>query len=206
MDPYTTIKGTSTAEITEKKSRFIGQAAHVESEEEALSFLEKTRSEHRMARHNVYAYVLREGGRIRYSDDGEPQKTAGLPVLEAIQHAGLHDVIIVVTRYFGGTLLGTGGLVRAYTLAAKSALDAADSTVMSCCVELTLHIPYTLYEQVLRLAEQAGAKVVESDFAEKVDLKVLVPDTESQTLIEKLTELTRGKAGIMVGEPFVTAF
>ncbi|MFR1639227.1 MAG: IMPACT family protein, partial [Eggerthellaceae bacterium] len=124
---YTTIAGRATAEIEEKKSRVIASLAHVETEDEALAFLEEIRAANRMARHNVYAYVLREGGagvqgRVRYSDDGEPQKTAGLPTLEVIQHAGLTDVIAVVTRYFGGVLLGTGGLVRAYTQATQAGI------------------------------------------------------------------------------------
>ena len=116
MSSYTTIEGRAVAEIEEKKSRFIASLAHVETEEEALAFLEEIRAANRMARHNVYAYILRQGGagaagRGRYSDDGEPQKTAGLPTLEVLQHAGLTDVVCVVTRYFGGVLLGTGGLV-----------------------------------------------------------------------------------------------
>ena len=106
MASYCTTQGRARAEIVEKKSRFIATVQHVETEEEALAFLDEIRSEHRMARHNVYAYVLRENGRVRYSDDGEPQKTAGMPTLEAIQHAGLTDVAVVVTRYFGGILLG----------------------------------------------------------------------------------------------------
>lgn len=123
MNSYLTIQDRATAEIEEKKSRFIAQLCHVETEEEALTFLEEIRVEHRMARHNVYAYIIHGEGaseRVRYSDDGEPQKTAGLPTLEALKHAGLSDVIVVVTRYFGGTLLGTGGLVRAYTQAHAS--------------------------------------------------------------------------------------
>ncbi len=101
-----------------------------------------------MARHNVYAYVLR-GGRVRYTDDGEPAKTAGMPTLEAIQHAGLEDVAVVVTRYFGGILLGTGGLVRAYTDATKAAIEAADVVTVSVCVDIILEVPYSLYERSL---------------------------------------------------------
>ena len=144
MTSYTTIAGRATAEIEEKKSRFIASLAHVETEDEALAFLEEIRAANRMARHNVYAYVLREGGagaqgRVRYSDDGEPQKTAGLPTLEVIQHAGLTDVIAVVTRYFGGVLLGTGGLVRAYTQATQAGIEAAELVVVSRCVDIEAH-------------------------------------------------------------------
>ena len=120
MRDYTTIQGMATAEIEEKRSRFIANVSFADTEEKALAFLASVRAQHRTARHNVYAYVLREGGRMRYSDDGEPAKTAGLPVLESIQHAGLTDCVVVVTRYFGGILLGTGGLVRAYTAAASA--------------------------------------------------------------------------------------
>lgn len=115
----------------------------------------------------MYAYVLR-GGRVRYTDDGEPAKTAGMPTLEAIQHAGLEDVAVVVTRYFGGILLGTGGLVRAYTDATKAAIEAADVVTVSVCVDIILEVPYSLYEQLCRIAEAAGAKLAESDFAENV--------------------------------------
>ena len=125
MEDYRTIQGVSLAEIEEKRSRFIARAAFADSEEKALAVLAAVRAEHRTARHNVYAYMLREGSRTRYSDDGEPAKTAGLPVLEAIRHAGVTDCIVVVTRYFGGTLLGTGGLVRAYTESASQALAPA---------------------------------------------------------------------------------
>ena len=112
MPDYQTIRGISTFEYEEKRSRFIASAAFADTEEAALAHLNRIKAANRTARHNVYAYVLREGGRTRYSDDGEPAKTAGTPVLEAIGHAGLSDVIVVVTRYFGGVLLGTGGLVR----------------------------------------------------------------------------------------------
>ena len=128
---YKTIAAPAEAEIVEKKSRFIGQIAPVSTEEEALAFIAEVKATHRMARHNVYAYVLR-GGRVRYTDDGEPAKTAGMPTLEAIQHAGLEDVAVVVTRYFGGILLGTGGLVRAYTYATKAAIEAAD--IVTVCL------------------------------------------------------------------------
>ena len=130
MEEYRTIRGTASGEYEEKKSRFIASAAHVESEEEAVAFLEQIRAANRTARHNVYAYKLRAGNRERYSDDGEPAKTAGTPVLEVIGHSGLTDLIVVVTRYFGGILLGTGGLVRAYTSAASSALEAAEKVTV----------------------------------------------------------------------------
>ena len=146
MEPYKTIDGTAQAEYEEKKSRFIGQVAHVETEEEAVAFLDGVRSANPMARHNVYAYVLREGNRTRYSDDGEPPRTSGLPTLSVIEHAGLKDVICVTTRYFGGTLLGTGGLVRAYTKAAQDAFAAARLVEFAECVDIMVSVSYAHYE------------------------------------------------------------
>lgn len=206
MGSYTTIEGRATAEIVEKKSRFIGQLAHVETEDEALAFLEEIRAEHRMARHNVYAYILREGGRIRYSDDGEPQKTAGMPTLQALEHAQLTDVACVVTRYFGGILLGTGGLVRAYTQAAQAAIAAADAVTVSRCVEVMAELPYSYYEQAVRLAQLAGAKVKDSSFTDTVTLQLLMLDGDQDALVEKLVELTRGGVEVLVGDPIDAAF
>lgn len=205
MAAYRTIAAPATAEIVEKKSRFIGQIAPVATEEEALAFINGVKAEHRMARHNVYAYVLR-GGRIRYTDDGEPAKTAGMPTLEAIQHAGLEDVAVVVTRYFGGVLLGTGGLVRAYTDATKAAIDAAEVVTVSVCVDIVLEVPYGLYEQVCRIAEACQAKLQESDFAENVLLTFRMLDGTQPPFLEKLTELTRGQTEIMVTDPYDAAF
>lgn len=203
---YKTIQGSCQAEIVEKKSRFIAAIAHVETEEEAVAFLESVKADHRMARHHVYAYVLHENGRVRYSDDGEPQKTAGLPTLEVIQHAGLRDIIIVTTRYFGGVLLGTGGLVRAYTQAAQAGIAAADVVEISQCVDVRVDLTYDYYEQAIRLTEQCGAKVNGSDFTDLVTLDLLVLSGDEETLITALNELTHGKAQIKVGEIYETAF
>ena len=202
---YKTIAAPASAEIVEKKSRFIGQIAPVATEEEALAFINGVKAEHRMARHNVYAYVLR-GGRIRYTDDGEPAKTAGMPTLEAIQHAGLEDVAVVVTRYFGGILLGTGGLVRAYTDATKAAIEAAQVVTVSVCVDIILEVPYAQYEQLTRIADACGAKLAESDFAENVLLTFRMLDGTQAPFLEKLTELTRGQVEIMVTDPYEAAF
>lgn len=206
MQSYTTIRGTAVAEIVEKKSRFIASVSHVETEEEAVAFLERVRAENRMARHNVYAYILRADGRIRYSDDGEPQKTAGMPTLEAIQHAGLTDVIVVVTRYFGGILLGTGGLVRAYTQATQAGLAAAEKVTVSRCVDVTVHVEYALYERTLRCVEECGAKVADSVFTDEVTLSLLMLDGTQEELLKKMTELCRGKERIEVSSPYDAPF
>ena len=211
MNSYTTIDGRAVAEIEEKKSRFIASLAHVETEEEALAFLDEIRVANRMARHNVYAYVLREGGagaagRARYSDDGEPQKTAGMPTLEALQHAGLTDVICVVTRYFGGVLLGTGGLVRAYTGATQAGIEAATKVVVSSCVDISVRIEYPLYDQMSRIASDCGAKVLDTQYAEAVTLKLRMLDGTQQPLLDKITELCRGQERVEVSDPIDAMF
>ena len=210
-DSYTTVSGLAEAEVNEKKSRFIAAIAPVNTEDEALAFLEGVRAEHRMARHHVFVYVLREDSRVRYSDDGEPARTAGLPVLEVVRYAGLTDVIVVVTRYFGGTLLGTGGLVRAYTQAAQAAIEAAQLVVMSWCVNLELRIPYADYERAVRIAELGGAKLLGSDFSDVVCLQLRVLAAKwggagELELQSKLAELLRGADGLTVSEPFIAEF
>lgn len=206
MEDYRTVSGTSTAEYEEKKSRFIAQLAFADTEEKALAFLEQVRAANRTARHNVYAYRLREGSRERYSDDGEPAKTAGTPVLEVLQHSGLVDVICVVTRYFGGTLLGTGGLVRAYTTAAADALKAADVVTVRSVVRLSVTVDYSLYERASLLVDAAGAKQAPPQFTDKVTLEWTMPEGTQNTLVTQLTELTRGGAQIACSEPFYAPF
>ena len=193
MEEYRTIRGTSAGEYEEKKSRFIAAAAHVESEEQAVAFLEQIRAANRTARHNVYAYKLRAGNRERYSDDGEPAKTAGTPVLEVIGHSGLTDLIVVVTRYFGGILLGTGGLVRAYTTAASSALAAADQVTVQPVVRLTTTVDYSLYERVTLLIGAAGGKLADPVFTDRVSLEWQMRAGTQAPLLEQLRELTRGQ-------------
>lgn len=206
MDDYRTIEGTATAEIEEKRSRFIGTAAFADTEEKALAVLESVRAANRTARHNVYAYSLREGARQRYSDDGEPAKTAGLPVLDAIRHAGLTDCIVVVTRYFGGILLGTGGLVRAYTASAAAALAAARVLTVRRCVRLTFSVGYALYEPASQLLAAAGARLDEPVFSDTVRLCATLPAGAEHPLLPRLAELTRGAVPVGVSEPFYTPF
>lgn len=205
MEDYTTIQGTATAEIEEKRSRFIANASFVDNEQAALDFLANIRAQHRTARHNVYAYVLREGNRVRYSDDGEPAKTAGLPVLEAIQHSGVTDCIVVVTRYFGGTLLGTGGLVRAYTASATAALQQAKIVTVRSCVSVEITVDYSLYERAVLLFQGAGAQLEEPVFSDKVALKGILPAGEEAPLAIALQELTRGVQP-QISAPFYLPF
>lgn len=206
MQDYRTIEGRATAEIEEKHSRFIASAAFVETEQQALDFLAEIRAANRTANHNVYAYVLREGNRLRYSDDGEPAKTAGLPVLEAIQHAGLVDCIVVVTRYFGGILLGTGGLVRAYTESANKVLSASRVVTVRSCVSISVTVDYSLYERASLLLQNAGARLDEPVFAENVTLTATLPEGEETPLIPAFAELSRGAAIPKVSKPFYTPF
>lgn len=205
MEDCRTVAGVSAGEYEEKKSRFIAAASNAPGEEEAIAFLEKIRAENRTARHNVYAYRLR-GGRERYSDDGEPAKTAGTPVLQVLQHSGLTDVIIVVTRYFGGVLLGTGGLVRAYTAAAAAALDAAEVVTVRSVVRCTATVDYPLYERAGLLIESAGAKAGPPVFTDRVSLCWVMPQGSEAPLIEQLAELTRGGAQVAVSAPFYAPF
>ena len=202
MEEYRTIRGTASGEYEEKKSRFIASAAHVESEEEAVAFLEQIRAANRPARHNVYAYKLRAGNRERYSDDGEPAKTAGTPVLEVIGHSGLTDLIVVVTRYFGGILLGTGGLVRAYTSAASSALEAAEKVTVQPVVRLTMTVDYSLYERVTLLIAAAGGRLADPEFTDRVALQWQMRAGTEGELLEQLRELTRGQGKAEASEPF----
>lgn len=205
MEQYRTIRGSSTFEYEEKRSRFIALAAFADTEETALAVLERVRAANRTARHNVYAYVL-QNGRARYSDDGEPAKTAGTPVLEAIGHAGVSDVIVVVTRYFGGILLGTGGLVRAYTAAASGALQSAELVTMRLVVDCSVRIPYGLFEQAQRIVAGCGAKLEEPVFDDAVTLQWRMPAGTEAALCRKLEELTRGNAGVKVSQPQFAPF
>ena len=177
MEDYRTIHGTATGEYEEKKSRFIAALSFADSEEAAVAFLEQVRAANRTARHNVYAYRLREGNRERYSDDGEPAKTAGTPALEVLQHSGLTDLIVVVTRYFGGVLLGTGGLVRAYTTATARALENAEVVTVRSVVELSVTVDYSLYERASLLIDAAGAKQAAPQFTDRVTMCWQMPDT-----------------------------
>lgn len=204
MADYQTIRGTATFEYEEKRSRFIGAVSFADTEEAALAFLNKVRAANRTARHNVYAYVL-QNGRARFSDDGEPAKTAGTPVLEAIHHAGLSDVIVVVTRYFGGILLGTGGLVRAYTAAASGALNAAEHVSMRMAVDCRIRVPYPLFEPAARLVAQAGAQCGDPVFDDAVTLCWRMPAGTEAPLCAALEELTRGSARVQVSQPFYAA-
>ncbi len=193
MEEYTTIQGLAKAEFVERRSRFIGHLLPVTTEEDAVAFINQCKADYWDANHNVYAYLLREGQTRRYSDDGEPQGTGGVPVLEVLQREGLVDVVCVVTRYFGGVLLGAGGLVRAYSHGAKLAVDAAQRLVMSPCTELSLEMGYDFYGKVSHLLPQFGARTLESDFGAQIALRVLLKDSRVAGFEKALAELTAAR-------------
>ena len=193
MEEYRTVEKFGEDFFIEKKSKFIGYACPVKSRQEADDFISKIKAKHWDATHNVYAYTLRENNIQRYSDDGEPSGTAGVPVLDVILKEGLVDVCVVATRYFGGTLLGTGGLVRAYTAAAQSALSGAEILSYSLCVDLEINIDYPLYDRVVALCRSDGGKVIDTVYAENVKLKVRMVSGTQQKLIDDLMPLTKGK-------------
>lgn len=194
MMHYLTVSKISREEYVVNKSRFIGHASPVSSNEEALSFVNAVRAEFPDATHNVFAYTVRTPEYARFSDDGEPSGTAGKPVLDVIKSTAcpLADTCVVVTRYFGGILLGTGGLVRAYSHSAKLAIDAAGIVKMSLCSVLTLPCPYNYYEKILKLIEGNAGIVEETVFAENVTLRLRLPAEKEAPFIKSLTELTFG--------------
>ena len=190
MAQYKTVLQEAQDDFVEKRSRFIGYARPVSTEAEALAFIAEKKSKHWDASHNVYAYILRDGGVMRYSDDGEPQGTAGVPMLDCIEKEGLVDVAVVVTRYFGGILLGAGGLVRAYSHGAKIAVDAASRKLMTTCVLLEMQMDYSFYGKVNYLLPNYVCRVEDTDFGAVVSMKVLFKKDESERFIKEVTELS----------------
>ncbi len=202
---YLTILTPAEGEITEKRSRFIGDLAPASCEQEALAFIEQIKKAHPDARHHCFAFICApEGGGpeiTRVSDDGEPSQTAGLPILHALQGAGLHDVCLVVTRYFGGTLLGTGGLSRAYAAAAEAAVEVARTVEKIPAFRSRLEIDYT---HVGRLGSVMAAHAVRSlkeDWAERVTYRLLVPEDQAEAFAAAVTELTSGRSAVEGSDP-----
>ena len=193
---YFTISKPASDSFIEKKSEFIGYIAPVKTNDEAVAFINEIKAMHRKARHNVYAYILREDNISRYSDDGEPQGTAGVPVLEVLQKRGLTDVCVVVTRYFGGILLGGGGLLRAYSHAASIACDAAHIMDMRLCHRLTIKTDYNLYGKINYILPNFNVIIVNSDFVDAVTLEILVMSEKLEALRKELTEITNDSAEV----------
>ena len=190
---YTTLAREASAEFTEKKSLFIGYAAPVRTEQDALDFIAKIRKKHSDATHNVYAYQLNGGGIARYSDDGEPQGTAGVPVLDIIKKSGADDVCVVVTRYFGGILLGAGGLVRAYAAGAKAAIDAAGIVTFENYTEFRLASGYSEYQKLEYELPRYHVKVDSTDFGGDVTLKLAIRAVDYESFAARVSELFAGR-------------
>lgn len=203
MTEYLIPTGSSETEYVEKRSRFIGHVKMVETEEEARAFIESIKKRHYDARHNCWCYIIKEGGAIRYSDDGEPQGTAGQPMLGVFEKEGITNVVCVVTRYFGGILLGAGGLVRAYSKAAKDALDAAGVSVVRRWVRLLVSCSYKSYERIRNETEKFGAVIQDTEYGADILLTVLVPEADGDRYSAMLVDLTAGEVEpIADGEEF----
>jgi uncharacterized YigZ family protein len=194
---YLTVSKEAEASFVEKKSEFIGYISPVRTGDEAVAFVNRIKAMHRKARHNVYAYIVREDNISRYSDDGEPQGTAGMPVLDVLRKRGLTDVCVVVTRYFGGILLGGGGLVRAYSNAASLACDTAGVMDMRLCHRLSISADYGMYGKISYILPAFDTITDSSDFGSNVSLEVLVLTEKLEALKNELTEVTNGAASIV---------
>ena len=200
-DGYNTLAGYGCDEFTEKKSRFICYAKHVVSEIEAQAFVAEITKKHWDARHNVYAYVLREGGVKRFSDDGEPQGTAGMPVLNVIEQNCLTDCVLVVTRYFGGILLGGGGLVRAYSHSAKLGIDNAGTVHIVKCAVLEVVSDYGSYAKIESTVRDYGGVITDTSFADTVTVGFKLKEELVDSFNKSLADFTNGKTrAIVTGE------
>lgn len=193
ITPYTTLLREGRAELTEKKSVFIGHAAPIKSEEEAIEFIRAKKKEFSDARHNVYAYSLRSNNIVRYSDDNEPQGTAGIPVLSIIQKSGINDAVIVVTRYFGGILLGAGGLVRAYSAAAKAAVDEAQIVTYRPYICFECRCNYSEYQKLKSEFSKLGVFEDSADFTADVTLKLSALEADYDSFAKRFSEVTSGR-------------
>ena len=198
MESYITIRHRSSFEYEDRKSIFIGEAMPVETEQEALAFIESVKKHYPDARHHVYAYVLRENSIMRFTDDREPQGTAGMPVLDIIRKNGLTDTVVVVTRYFGGTLLGTGGLVRAYSAAAIGAIEAAEIITYDIYVTLNIETTYSDYQKFSPIFAESGYRSEDIRYTDKVILVGSVRKVNLDSLTDKIVQTTSGRAKIEI--------
>ncbi len=202
MDEYLVPTGYGEDEFTEKKSRFIGRVWYVETEEEALERIQEMKKQYYDASHNCWAYVIRDGA-MRFSDDGEPGGTAGNPMMQVLQREELYNVVCVVTRYFGGVLLGAGGLVRAYTKGAKIAIDAAGKSIKRVWTVLYIPCPYNFYERVKLETEAFGGIIRDTQFGAEVELEILVARERTQAFLDKITDMSAGTVeGMEIGQEY----
>ena len=189
-------------EFVEKKSRFIGRVWPVETEEEALTKIQEMKKQHYDATHNCWAYVIKDGP-MRFSDDGEPGGTAGNPMMQVLQRENIYNVVCVVTRYFGGILLGAGGLVRAYTKGAKIAVDAAGKSMKRIWTVLYVPCPYTYFERAKLEIEAFGGILRKAEFGAEVELEILLAEAQTQPFLDRLTDMTAGTVeGMEIGKEY----
>lgn len=202
MEEYLVPTRFGEGEFTEKKSRFIGRVWPAETEEEALQRIQQMKKQHYDATHNCWAYIIKDGA-VRFSDDGEPGGTAGMPMLQVLQREGLFNVVCVVTRYFGGILLGAGGLVRAYTKGAKIGVDAAGKSMKRVWKVLYVPCPYSFFERVKLEVGTFGGILRNTEFGAEVDLEILLPEAQAQPFLERLTDMTSGTVeGMETGQEY----
>ncbi len=199
--PYKTLRQSASDELIINKSRFIGYGSPAQTEEEALAFLKGIREKHKDATHNCYAYVIgRNAGIMRYSDDGEPGGTAGLPMMEVLKAQGVVNCCVVVTRYFGGILLGAGGLVRAYTQGCVAALKASGVVVMEPSQQYLCEVGYPLWDKVQYALKSLPVQLLGSEFTTAVTFTLLVREKDAQQVLETLTRVTDGKVETLLEE------
>ncbi len=200
-DIYTTVSGYGEAEITEKRSRFIATVKPIETEADAIEFINALKQKYWNASHNVYAYIIEENNIMRYSDDGEPGGTAGLPVLDMMKKSGLTNTVVVVTRYFGGTLLGTGGLVHAYSKSAKAGIDAAGILEMILCKEIFIKCEYTnLGKLQNELSKWTDIIKGEIEYADKVIFPIYVPSSQADNFCSSINDKMNAQLEITEGK------
>ena len=197
MTGYRVPTGAGEAEFTEKRSRFLGHLRPAQTEEEARRFIAEMKREHYDARHNCWCYIIR-GGAERYSDDGEPQGTAGIPMLEVFRREGVSDFVCVVTRYFGGVLLGAGGLLRAYTRSAKDALDAAGISVVRRWLEAELPCSYGAAERLKAEVAAAGGAVAGTEYGAEVVIKALIPGELREAFCARIFDVSGGAVSVRI--------
>lgn len=193
-DTYKTVKKQSESLLVEKKSKFIANVKPVDNEEDAIAFLNEIRSKYPDATHNVYAYVIDENNIFRYSDDGEPSGTAGMPVLDAIRKSGIVDVAVVVTRYFGGTLLGTGGLVHTYGASAKQGLVESEIVIRQLCDVLAVKVDYNLLGKIQHEIMTKGYLLEDTLYEDEVTFVISCPIDTTERVIKEIVDMTNARA------------
>ena len=202
-DSFTTLSGEAEVEFEEKKSVFIGHAIRTDTEEEAQEYIKQMKKRYNDATHNVFAYAMRGGIVARYSDDGEPQGTSGMPTLDAIRKSGVDNACVVITRYFGGTLLGAGGLVRAYSHTASLALEAAGIVTYEPYSEYSLTCGYSEYQKYLAYFTDKGILIDDTVFEAQVTVRFALKRSFSEQVVSKITEMSYGKdIPVLVGERY----